>query len=452
MSTDLQHLLLGVAAVAVLVLLITKAKLHPFLALALAALGLGVAAGIAPARAVEAFQGGFGDALKSTGPTIGLGTLLGGILLGSGGADRIATVFIGSRPVKWIPAAITAAALLIGMPHLFDVSFIMLVPLVYTVAKRTGTHLLYVGLPMAAGLYVSHGLLPPHPSPTLAVSAFDASTGLTILYGLIIGIPMAVLTGPLLTRFAARWFGPAPDLDRGPVQADNPTPEHRRKPVSFALAMITVLMPPVLMLIGTVGTANADKGSLLYTFFEACDSAVLSLLAAVVFAFFALGVRSGFGLGQLQKMAGKGLGPVGGIVLILGAGGGLKAMLTETGIDKLISDYAVDWAVPPLVLGWLVAALLRICLGSATVATAAATGIVAPLLAASPGVSPELMVLATASGAVMLSHVNDSGFWLFKEYFQLSVPQTFRTWTLMLSLQSLLSLGGVLLLSVFVGG
>ncbi|MER7973602.1 gluconate:H+ symporter [Streptomyces sp. NPDC096080] len=452
MSTDLQHLLLGVGAVVVLVLLITKARLHPFLALTLAALGLGVAAGIAPAPAVKAFQGGFGDALAGVGPTIGLGTLLGGILLGSGGADRIATVFIGARPVRWIPAAITAADLLIGMPHLFDVSFVMLVPLVYTVAKRTGTHLLYVGLPMAAGLYVSHGLLPPHPSPTLAVTAYDASTGLTILYGLIIGIPLAVLTGPVLTRAISRWFGPAPDLDKGPVQTATDEPEHRRRPASFTLALITVLLPPGLMLIGTVGTANTTEGTLPHAFFDACDSSVLSLLAAVVFAFFALGVRSGFGLGQLQKMAAKGLGPVGGIILILGAGGGLKAMLTETGIDTLISDYAVDWAIPPLLLGWLVAALLRICLGSATVATAAATGIVAPLLTAYPGTSPELMVLATASGAVMLSHVNDSGFWLFKEYFQLSVAQTFRTWTLMLSLQSLLSLGGVLLLSTVVHG
>ncbi|MEV1022927.1 gluconate:H+ symporter [Streptomyces sp. NPDC050264] len=452
MSTDIQHLLLGAAAVVVLVVLITKFKIHPFLALTVSALGLGLAAGIAPGATVEHFQDGFGDALASSGPTIGLGTLLGGILLGSGGADRIATVFIGARPVKWIPTAITAAALLIGMPHLFDVSFVMLVPLVYAVAKRTGSHLLYVGLPMAAGLYVSHGLLPPHPSPTLAVSAYDANTGLTIMYGLIIGIPLAIITGPLLTKFASRWFGPAPDLDRGPVPQADFAPDSQRKPVSFALALITVLLPPGLMLIGTLGTSNTAKGTLPYAFFEACDSSVLSLLAAVVFAFFALGVRSGFGLPQLQKMAGKGLGPVGAIVLILGAGGGLKAMLTATGIDKIISDYAVDWSVPPLLLAWVVAALLRICLGSATVATAAATGIVAPLLTAYPGVSPELMVLATASGAVMLSHVNDSGFWLFKEYFQLSVSQTFRTWTLMLSLQSLLSLGGVLLLSTFVGG
>ncbi|MGW7518143.1 GntT/GntP/DsdX family permease [Streptomyces sp. NPDC054796] len=451
MSDDVRHLLLAGAAIVFLVLLITKAKLHPFLALAFAALGLGFANGIGPAKTVEHFETGFGDALSGTGPVIGLGTILGGILLGSGGADRIATAFIGARPVKWIPTAIAAAALLIGMPHLFDVSFVMLVPLVYAVAKRTGSHLLFVGLPMAAGLYVSHGLLPPHPSPTLAVQAYDASTGLTLFYGLIIAIPLAAVSGPLLTRFASRWFGPAPDLDKGPVPDPGPAPQDGKRPVSLALALITVLLPAALMLTGTLGTAVVDKGTWAYTLFEACDTPVLSLIAAVVFAFFALGVRSGFGLSQLQKMAGKGLGPVGSIILILGAGGALKEMLSATGVDDVISHYAVDWSVPPLVLAWAVAALLRICLGSATVATAAATGIVAPLIGAYPGLSPELLVLATASGAVMLSHVNDSGFWLFKEYFQLSIAQTFRTWTLMLSLQSVLSLGGILLLSTVVG-
>lgn len=451
MSADIQHLLLAAAAIVLLVLLITKAKLHPFLALTVSALALGVANGISPAKAVEHYETGFGDALSGTGPVIGLGTLLGGILLGSGGADRIATAFIGSRPVQWIPAAITGAALLIGMPHLFDVSFVMLVPLVYAVAQRTGSHLLFVGLPMAAGLYVSHGLLPPHPSPTVAVQAYDASTGLTLLYGLIIAIPLAVVSGPLLTKVAARWFGPAPDLTQGPVPDTGPAPEGSRRPVSLTLSLVTVLLPAALMLMGTLGTAVTDKGTWAHTLFETCDTPVISLIAAVVFAFFALGVRSGFGLGQLQKMAAKGLGPVGAIVLILGAGGALKEMLSATGVDDIISHYAIDWSIPPLLLAWGTAALLRICLGSATVATAAATGIVAPLVGAYPGLSPELLVLATASGAVMLSHVNDSGFWLFKEYFQLSVAQTFRTWTLMLSLQSVLSLGGILLLSTVIG-
>ena len=442
-------LLMAVASIVVLILLISKLKLNPFLALTISALGLGLASGATPTAVVDAFAKGVGGGLNRTGPVIGLGTLLGGILLGSGGADRIANAFLGQRPVKYVPWAICAAALLIGMPHLFDVSFIMLAPLVYTVAKRTGSHLLYVGLPLAAGLYVSHGLLPPHPSPTLAVSAYGANTGLTILYGLCIAIPTAVICGPWFTRLVSPWFGPAPDLDAGPVGARETSAEELAR-VSLPSAIVSVLMPPGLMLIGTLGLAYSPKAGGAHDFFSALNNLILSLLAAVIFASVTLGLRSGFNLDQVGKMASKGLAPLGAILLILGAGGGFKEMLTLVRVDALITHHAAGWPINPLVLAWAIAALLRICIGSATVATVAATGIVAPLVLAHPGLSPELLVLATASGAVMLSHVNDSGFWLFKEYFQLSVAQTFRTWTLMLSLQSVLGLAGVLLIELFI--
>lgn len=204
------------------------------------------------------------------------------------------------------------------------------------------------------------------------------------------------------------------------------------------------------MLIGTLGMAYTAKGTGAYAFFGSLNNPILSLLAAVIFAFFALGLRSGFNVGQVGKMANKGLAPLGAILLILGAGGGFKQMLTSIELDQLITHHASGWPVNPLILAWGIAALLRICVGSATVATVAATGIVAPLALAHPELSPELLVLATASGAVMLSHVNDSGFWLFKEYFQLSVAQTFRTWTLMLSLQSVIGLMGVLLIEAVI--
>ncbi|WPB59223.1 gluconate:H+ symporter [Xylophilus sp. GOD-11R] len=450
MHSELTTLLMAVASIVVLILLISKLKLNPFLALTLSAIGLGLASGATPSAVVDAFAKGVGGGLNRTGPVIGLGTLLGGILLGSGGADRIANAFIGGRPVKYVPWAICAAALLIGMPHLFDVSFIMLAPLVYTVAKRTGTHLLYVGLPLAAGLYVSHGLLPPHPAPTLAVAAYGANTGLTILYGLIIAVPTAIICGPWFTRLVAPWFGPAPDLNAGPVAARE-TSDAELARVSLPASIVAVLLPPGLMLIGTLGMAYTVKGTGAYNFFSALNNPILSLLAAVIFAFFALGLRSGFSLEQVSKMASKGLAPLGAILLILGAGGGFKEMLTLVKLDALITHHASGWPVNPLILAWAIAALLRICIGSATVATVAATGIVAPLALAHPGLSPELLVLATASGAVMLSHVNDSGFWLFKEYFQLSVAQTFRTWTLMLSLQSFLGLAGVLLIEAYIG-
>ncbi|GAB6904133.1 GntT/GntP/DsdX family permease [Kineosporia succinea] len=450
MSSEVTSLLLAGAAVLVLILLITRAKLNPFLSLTITALGLGLVNGLTPGEVVDAFKDGLGSTLGGTAPTIGLGVILGSLLLGSGGADKIVDSFLGQRPVAWIPALITAAAVIIGLPHLFDVSFVMLAPLVYTVARRRNVHLLWVGLPLAAGLYVSHGLLPPHPSPTVAVSAYGANTGLTIAYGLIIAIPTAIVCGPLFTRFAQRWFGPAPDLDGGPAPVTDVEPEKPGKPVSLALSLISVLLPPVLMLIGTIGTASTAEGTAPYNVFEALNDSILSLLVAVIFAFFALGRRGGFSAGQLQKMSGKGLSAVGPIILILGAGGALKQMFTATGVDAIIADHAAGWPIPAVALAWLVAALLRICLGSATVATTAAAGIAAPLLIADPTLSPELLVLATASGSVMLSHVNDSGFWLFKEFYQLTVKQTFRTWTLFLCIQSLIGLIGVLVLDAII--
>lgn len=449
MHGEITTLLMAVASIVVLIVLISKFKLNPFLALTLSAIGLGLASGATPNAVVDAFAKGVGGGLNRTAPVIGLGTLLGGILLGSGGADRIADAFIGGRPVKFVPWAICAAALLIGMPHLFDVSFIMLAPLVYTVAKRTNSHLLYVGLPLAAGLYVSHGLLPPHPAPTLAVSAYGANTGLTIFYGLFIAIPAAIICGPLFTKVASRWFGPAPDLNAGPIGARETNAAEQAR-LSLPASIVAVLLPPVLMLVGTLGLTYTSKGTAAYDFFSALNNPILSLLAAVIFAFFALGLRSGYSLEQVGKMASKGLAPLGAILLILGAGGGFKEMLSLIKVDVLITHHAAGWPVNPLILAWAIAALLRICIGSATVATVAATGIVAPLALSYPGLSPELLVLATSSGAVMLSHVNDSGFWLFKEYFQLSVAQTFRTWTLMLSLQSVIGLIGVLLIEAVI--
>jgi GntP family gluconate:H+ symporter len=316
MNSELFTFSMAAGAIVVLIVLITKLKLNPFLALTLTAIGLGVLSGVSSAETVDSFAKGFGGALAKTGPVIGLGTLLGGILLGSGGADRIANAFIGKRPVQYAPWAICAAALLIGMPHLFDVSFIMLAPLVYTVAKRTNSHLLFIGLPLAAGLYVSHGLLPPHPAPTLAVAAFHANTGLTIFYGLLIAIPVAVICGPLFTKVISPWFGPAPDLTAGPVGAREVV--EGQPQASLAASIIAVLLPPGLMLIGTLGLAYNPKGSALFGFFNALNNPILSLMAAVIFAFFALGLRAGFSLGQVQKMAGQGLAPLGAIVMILG--------------------------------------------------------------------------------------------------------------------------------------
>jgi len=447
MTANELHVIWAAIAIVLVIVAIAKFKLHPFLALAVGAVLLGFASGLGIGGTIDAFEAGFGDTLSDTAPVIGLGVMLGAVLTATGGAGRIADSFVGKRPTSWIPISIGVAALIIGLPNIFDVTFVMLVPLAYALARRTGTHLLFVGLPLAAGLYTAHGLLPPHPSPTAAVGIYHASFGLTLVFGLIIAVPTLLICGPLLTKVAGRWFGPQIDLDKGPAAGAAELSEHR-PPLWLALGV--VLLPPILLVIGSFGVGVAPKGSAFAVVMELFDNPVIALVVAVLVALFALVPAARLRPSDLQSVAGGALRTVGPVVLIIGSGGGLAEMLTETGVGKVIVHTAHQWSIPALVLAWVIAGLMRIALGSATLATVTAAGIVAPLAAADHSVSPELLVLATASGGVMLSHVNDSGFWLFKEYFQLSVKQTFRTWTLMLTLQSVIGLAGVLILSTFV--
>jgi gluconate:H+ symporter, GntP family len=447
MSANELHLVWAGVVIVLVIVGIARFKLNPFLALGIGALALGFASGLGVSDTVTAFETGFGDTLSDTAPVIGLGAMLGAVLTATGGANRIADAFVGNRSKAWIPISIGVAALIIGLPNIFDVSFVMLVPLAYALARRTKSHLLFIGMPLAAGLYTAHGLLPPHPAPTAAVAVYHASFGLTLAFGLIIAVPTLLICGPLLTKVASRWFGPPIDLEAGPA-AGAAELAVRRPPLWLSLGV--VLLPPFLLVIGAFGVTAVPKGTLLATVFEFCDNPVVALMLAVIVAMVALVPAAGLVFGDLQSVAGGALKTVGPVLLIIGAGGGLAEMLSKTGVSSVIVHFAEQWSIPALVLAWVVAALLRIALGSATVATVTAAGIVAPLAFADHSVSPELLVLATASGSVMLSHVNDSGFWLFKEYFQLSVKQTFRTWTLMLSLQSVIGLAGVLVLSIWV--
>lgn len=438
-------------AIALLIILISKFKFHPFLALIITAGFLGIAAGLSPAQTIKSFEKGFGGVLGSTGLVVGLGTMLGGLMLESGAADKIANTFIRLGSVRMIPLTICIAALIIGLPHLFDVSFVMLVPLVYAIARRTRSQLMRIGIPLAAGLYIAHGLMLPHPSPTLAMTTYGADAGLCMLFGILLALPMIVLCGPLFTRWALKVF---PDLNRQNFAEQNAQPEAPEQTAahspSFALSMLTILLPPILMMLKTLAKGHLEPESSAAVLLNTIGDPIVSLLIAVLFAIWALGIKSGMTMAQLQKVLGKCLGPCAAIILILGAGGGLKEMLLATNVSKLIADSALHWNISPLVLSWLVAALIRIAIGSATVAVVTTAGIVAPL-AAHSGVNLELLVLATSTGGLMLSHVNDSGFWLFKEYFHLTVAETLKSWTLLVSFISVLGLIFVLLLDTFVG-
>lgn len=451
MQFEISHFISLIASIAILVILITKFKFHPFLALIIAAGFLGVAAGLSPTQTIKSFEKGFGGVLGSTGLVVGLGTMLGGVMLESGAADRIANTFIRLGSVRMIPLTICIAALIIGLPHLFDVSFVMLVPLVYVIARRTRSQLLRIGIPLAAGLYVAHGLMLPHPAPTLAMTTYGADAGTCMFYGLLLAIPMVILSGPVFTHFALKVF---PDLrrqDYRQMQAkENEQETTRQNMPSFAMSMLTILLPPILMMFKTLAKGYVEPGTVPAELLNTIGDPIVSLLIAVLFSLWALGVRSGFSMSQLQKIVGKSLGPCAAIILILGAGGGFKEMLLATNVSTLIANSAMHWNISPLLLAWVVAALIRIAIGSATVAVVTTAGIVAPL-ASHSGVNLELLVLATSTGGLMLSHVNDSGFWLFKEYFQLTVTETLKSWTLLVSFLSVLGLIFVLLLNALVG-
>ncbi|HXP96689.1 MAG TPA: gluconate:H+ symporter [Telmatospirillum sp.] len=453
MTPVVTQIVISALAIVLLVLLITRLKLHPFPALIIAAGFLGIASGLAPTNVIKTFEKGFGGILSSVGLVIGLGCMLGGLLLNSGGADRIANAFVGFGSKRWIPTSVCAAALLIGMPHLFDVSFVMLVPLTYVIAKRTNSHLLWVGLPMAAGLYVSHGLLLPHPSPTLAMAAFHADAGRLVFYGFLLAIPVAVISGPLLTSVVMRWFPNPIDLNASPLMAlgqSKPADGDKQAPALW-LALLTILLPPGLMMARTALRPLLPASGMSHEIAETIGDPIVSLLIAVLFAIFALGLRSGIDLKGIQKLLGKSLAPGANVILVVGAGGGLKEMLIATHVGDLIAQGAMQWNLSPLILAWGVAAVLRIAVGSATVATVTAAGIVAPIAALQPGTNLELLVLAASTGGLMLSHLNDSGFWLFKEFFQLSVAETLKSWTLLVSLQSVLGLIGILAVNAIVG-
>ena len=434
--------LYALLAVGALILLIVRFKVHPFVALVAVSLGMGAAAGMSPGALVKAFQDGVGATLGSIAVVVGLGTMLGKMMAESGAAARIATTLIarfGDRRVHW---AMVVVAFIVGIPVFFQVGVVLLVPLAFTLARRTGMSLVQIGIPMVVGLSVVHGLVPPHPAAMLAVTIFGADLGRTILYAILVGLPTAALAGPIF----AQWIAP-----RIKLPAVNPMAEQLEGSgsagteaalPSFGLSLFTILVPVMLMLAASGADVALAPGSAVRAALDFLGSPVVALLLALLYAFWALGVARGIRGAQLLSMANDCLAPTAAILLVIGAGGGFNRVLTESGVGKALADVAIQAHVSPLVLAWIVATLVRVATGSATVAMTTAAGIVAPVAAAMPHTSAELLVLATGSGALMLSHVNDAGFWLIKEYFNLTVPQTLATWT---AAETIIGITGLLL-------
>jgi GntP family gluconate:H+ symporter len=355
--------------------------------------------------------------------------MLGKMMAESGAAARIATTLIarfGDRRVHW---AIMIVAFIVGIPVFFQVGFVLLIPLVFTVARRTGMSLVQIGIPLVAGLSVVHGLVPPHPAAMLAVTAFGADLGRTIFYAVLVGLPTAALAGPIFGRWVApRITLPAVNPMAQQLEGRGSTATWDALP-GFSLSLFTVLIPVMLMLAASAADVTLAPSSPLRTALDFLGSPVVALLLALLYAFWSLGVARGMTGASMLSMANDCLAPTAAILLVIGAGGGFNRVLIESGVGKALADLAMRAHVSPLVLAWVLATLVRVATGSATVAMTTAAGIVAPIAAAMPHTSAELLVLATGAGALMLSHVNDAGFWLIKEYFNMTVPQTLATWT-----------------------
>ncbi len=416
-------------AVGALILLIVRFKVHPFVALVAVSLGMGAAAGMSPGALVKAFQDGVGATLGSIAVVVGLGTMLGKMMAESGAAARIATTLIarfGDRRVHW---AIMVVAFIVGIPVFFQVGFVLLIPLVFTIARRTGMSLVMVGLPLVAGLSVVHGLVPPHPAAMLAVTSFGADLGRTIFYAVLVGLPTAALAGPIFARWIApRITLPATNPMAAQLEGSGSTGTADALP-SFGLSLFTVLVPVMLMLAASAADVALAPGNPVRSVLDFLGSPIVALLLALLYAFWSLGVARGMTGAGMLAMANECLAPTAAIILVIGAGGGFNRVLIESGVGKALADVAMGAHVSPLVLAWIVATVVRVATGSATVAMTTAAGIVAPIAAAMPQVNAELLVLATGAGSLMLSHVNDAGFWLIKEYFNMTVPQTLATWT-----------------------
>ncbi|MET9804187.1 gluconate:H+ symporter [Streptomyces sp. NPDC006368] len=443
------------AGIAVIVLLITKLKLHAFLALTIGSLALGAFAGAPLAKAVESFTKGLGSTVAGVGVLIALGAILGKLLADSGGADQIVDTILARAGGRAMPWAMVLIASVIGLPLFFEVGIVLLIPVVLLVAKRGDHSLMRIGIPALAGLSVMHGLIPPHPGPLVAIDALGANLGVTLALGVLVAIPTVIIAGPVFSRYAARWVDvPVPEhmlfSTGGSPQApaQRASEELERRP-GFGATVATVLLPVVLMLgKALVDIVVDDPGNHVQRVTDVIGSPLIALLAAVLVGLLTLGRAAGFTRERLSSTVETSLAPIAGVLLIVGAGGGFKQTLIDAGVGRMVLEFSENWSIPALLLAWLIAVAIRLATGSATVATISAAGLVAPLAADMSTTHAALLVLAIGAGSLFFSHVNDAGFWLVKEYFGMNVGQTVKTWSVMETIISVVGIVMVLLLSL----
>jgi GntP family gluconate:H+ symporter len=446
MSHEAALLLFAAIAVLGLIVLVARFRVHAFLALICASLFVGLCSGMPLPEIARAFQQGVGATLGFIAVVVGLGTMLGKMLAESGGAEVVAGTFIRVFGPARLPWAMLVVGFVVGIPVFFGVGLVLLVPILFTLVRDTKTPLLRLAVPMIAGLSAAHGLVPPHPGPMVAIEQLGADVGKTIFYSILIGLPCAIVAGPLFGAYISRKIPLAPDSS-SVIRAERPSPSN---PPSFGLTLFTILLPVGLMLLATLADLTLPAGNRARAWADFLGSPLVSLLIAVLVSTYSFGLARGFSSGEILKFMEACLGPVATILLVVGGGGGFSKVLDASGTGTAIASLARSFDVSPLILAWVIAALIRIAVGSATVAVTMTAGLMAALLPAFQDVNRELLVLAMGAGSLILSHLNDGGFWFVKEYMNLSVQQTLKSWTVLETILAVVAFGLLLLLDLFV--
>ena len=436
----------ALAGIAVIVLLITLLKLHPFIALILGAFTVGLVAGEDFQKVLTSFTTGFGTTAAGVGALIALGAMFAKLLADSGGADQIVDTIVGRASGRMLPWAMAGVGALIGLPMFFEIGLVMLMPVIYLVSRRAQVSLITVGIPALAGLSAMHGFVPPHPGPVTAIQYLNADLGVTLALGLVVAVPTIIVAGPLFGSLAGRWV-----VIDAPDTYDAPDRDESINRPSFGLTLATVLLPVVLMLgKAVVDIVIDDPKNMVQRVGDVIGNPFVALLISVLVAMYTFGVRVGMDKQKLSDTISDALPPIAGILLIVSAGGGFKQVLVDTGIGTRLADWASEANISVLLLAWVLAVLIRLATGSATVATITASSLMIGLVEGLSTGETSLVVLAVGAGSLFFSHVNDAGFWLVKEYFGMTVGQTIKTWSLMETVLSVTGLFVVLILGIFI--
>lgn len=436
-------LLIVILGILLLFVLIAYFKLNAFITFIIVSLFVGIAEGMEPLAVVDSIQNGIGSILGFLVIILGLGAMLGKLVADSGAAQRITTKLVttfGKKNIQW---AVVLTGFIVGIPMFYSVGFVILVPLIFTIAAATGLPLLYVGLPMLASLSVTHGYLPPHPAPTAIAATFNADIAKTLLYGIAVAIPAIIVAGPLLSRTLK-------GINATPLKEFlNPVVLKEEEMPGMANSIISALLPVILIAVAALSEFTLPNSFFLKKTILFMGNPAIAMLISVLVAIYTLGIGRGKKMKEVMDSVGSAITGITMVLLIIAGSGALKQVLVDSGVSEYIGALLQESSISPLILAWLIATVIRVCVGSATVAGLTAAGIVLPLIQGS-GVNAELMVLAIGSGSLMLSHVNDSGFWLFKEYFNLSVKDTLKSWTIMETTVGVMGLLGVLVLNIFI--